>query len=241
MNKKDIIKQIKASLKSSSTPAAKASFSRFFKEKVNGYGVKVPVVNRLAKEYYRKIKALPKKKIFSLCDRLMESGMIEEKFIAAEWAEEQARNFIGSDFVILEKWVKNYISNWAECDSLCNHAVGSFISKYPEYISELKKWAGSNNRWVKRASCVSLILPARRGEFLSDVFELADMLRNDPDDMVQKGYGWMLKEASRKHAKEVFNYVMKYKKTMPRTAFRYAIEKLPDGLKKKAMAKGNKI
>jgi 3-methyladenine DNA glycosylase AlkD len=241
LSENGIIKQIETSLKSSATPAAKASFSRFFKEKVTGYGVKTPIVNRLAKEYYRKIKTLPKKEIFSLCDRLMESGMIEEKFIAAEWAEEQAKNLIGSDFVILEKWVKNCITNWAECDTLCNHAVGSFITRFPQYISELKKWAKSKNRWVKRASCVSLILPARRGEFLPDVFELSDMLRDDPDDMVQKGYGWMLKEASRKHTKEVFNYVMKYKKTMPRTAFRYAIEKMPDELKKKAMAKGNKI
>jgi 3-methyladenine DNA glycosylase AlkD len=46
----------------------------------------------------------------------------------------------------------------------------------------------------------------------------------------------MLKEASRKHAREVFDYLMKYKKTMPRTAFRYAIEKMPDDMRKKAMA-----
>jgi 3-methyladenine DNA glycosylase AlkD len=164
-------------------------------------------------------------------------GMMEEKFIASEWAEMMSDDFEEADFKILGNWVKNNITNWAECDTLCNHAIGSFITKYPEYIVELKKWAGSKNRWVKRAACVSLILPARRGGFLADVFELADMLRDEQDDMVQKGYGWMLKEASRKHAKEVFDYVIKYKKTMPRTAFRYAIEKMPAGMRKKAMEK----
>lgn len=55
--------------------------------------------------------------------------------------------------------------------------------------------------------------------------------------MVQKGYGWLLKEASRKHQKEVFDYVMKNKAVMPRTALRYAIELMPNKLKAKAMKK----
>jgi 3-methyladenine DNA glycosylase AlkD len=53
--------------------------------------------------------------------------------------------------------------------------------------------------------------------------------------MVQKGYGWMLKEASRIHTKEVFDYVVKNKDKMPRTALRYAIEKMPQNSRKKAM------
>lgn len=59
----------------------------------------------------------------------------------------------------------------------------------------------------------------------------------DPDDMVQKGYGWMLKEATKKFPDEVFDYVMRHKGRMPRTALRYAIEKLPANLRRKAMAK----
>ena len=73
--------------------------------------------------------------------------------------------------------------------------------------------------------------------FLDDVFEIADSLLTDDDDMVRKGYGWMLKSASRAHEKEVFEYVVKNKGKMPRTALRYAIEKMPKDLKAKAMAK----
>jgi 3-methyladenine DNA glycosylase AlkD len=63
------------------------------------------------------------------------------------------------------------------------------------------------------------------------------MLLSDKDDMVQKGYGWLLKEASRKHQKEVLNYVLKNKKKMGRTALRYAIELMPKELKTEAMKK----
>jgi 3-methyladenine DNA glycosylase AlkD len=57
--------------------------------------------------------------------------------------------------------------------------------------------------------------------------------------MVQKGYGWMLKEASNKYPQEVFNYVLKHRREMPRTALRYAIEKLSPALRKEAMKREN--
>jgi len=57
----------------------------------------------------------------------------------------------------------------------------------------------------------------------------------DGDDMVQKGYGWLLKEESRVHRKEVFEYVVGNRLIMPRTALRYAIELMPKELKVEAM------
>ena len=70
------------------------------------------------------------------------------------------------------------------------------------------------------------------------VFKTADLLLTDDDDMVQKGYGWMLKEAANRFPNEVFNYVMKNRRDMPRTALRYAIEKYPAAKRKEAMKKG---
>ena len=84
---------------------------------------------------------------------------------------------------------------------------------------------------------MSLIVPAKNGKFLKDVFQIADILLLDKDDMVQKGYGWMLKVASQAHQQEVFEYVLAHKASMPRTALRYAIEKMPKELKHKAMGK----
>jgi 3-methyladenine DNA glycosylase AlkD len=108
---------------------------------------------------------------------------------------------------------------------------------YPGKIADLKKWAKSKNRWMRRAAAVSLIVPARKGLFLSDIFEIAGLVLQDADDMVQKGYGWMLKSASQAYQKEVFDFVVTNKALMPRTSLRYAIEKMPEELKVTAMAK----
>jgi 3-methyladenine DNA glycosylase AlkD len=59
---------------------------------------------------------------------------------------------------------------------------------------------------------VTLILPTRKGIFLSDIFEIAQLLLEDQDDLVQKGYGWLLKESSKKHHRQVFDFILKHKK-----------------------------
>ena len=224
-------------MKENSDEHTKLSGQRFFKESVVVYGVKTAVVSRIGKKYYKSIKDRPKAEIFRFCEELWKSGYMEESFIACNWSYFICKEFEAVDFAVFERWVNTYVSNWASCDTLCNHTIGAFIEMYPEYLSSLKKWAKSPNRWVRRASAVSLIIPARQGKFLKDIFEIADILLLDQDDLVRKGYGWMLKETSRKNQKEVFGYVMNNKKTMPRTALRYAIEKMPAELKKEAMAK----
>ena len=64
-----------------------------------------------------------------------------------------------------------------------------------------------------------------------------DQLLTDEDYLVQKGYGWMLKEISKTEPIQVFDFVMERKAFMPRTSLRYAIEKLPPELRQKAMEK----
>jgi len=235
MNK--IIENLRLELKQNADEKTRMSGERFFKEEVKLYGIKSATVGRISKDHYKTIADKSKSNIFRLCDELWKSGMMEESFIACNWSHFVSKQYEQSDFEIFEKWVVKYINNWASCDTFCNHTVGDFIVMYPDYLSGLKKWAKSENRWMKRASAVSLIVPARKGKFLKDIFEIADILHSDKDDMVQKGYGWMLKSASQAHQKEVFDYVVNKKATMPRTSLRYAIEKMPTELKAIAMAK----
>jgi 3-methyladenine DNA glycosylase AlkD len=235
--KTDVVTSIREELAQNVDEKTRNGAQRFFKEDVKFHGVKSAVVRSIAKKYFSDVKDSGKQEIFSMCEKLLESDYGEEAFIAFEWAYFLRKEYEPSDFQVFERWVKEYVNNWAKCDTLCNHAVGSFIEMYPDYIENLKGWARSENRWLRRASAVTLILPARKGMFLEDVFEISDILLNDKDDMVQKGYGWMLKEASKSHQEEVFDYIMKRKGEMPRMALRYAIEKMPEDLRRKAMAR----
>jgi len=237
INKDNILKHIRQRLRSCSDQKTKESGPKFFKEQIKLYGVKVATVTKISKGYFEHIKDCKNDEIYDLCEQLWKSGYLEEQFIACNWSYYICKTYSPADFQTFENWVKSYVDNWASCDTLCNHTVGYFIEKYPEYIPNLLKWTRSDNRWVRRASAVTLIIPARKGKFMEEIFTIADNLLMDDDDLVQKGYGWMLKAASEAHQREVFEYVMKNKTEMPRTALRYAIEKMPEELRKAAMKK----
>jgi 3-methyladenine DNA glycosylase AlkD len=232
-----ILQQLRTELKANADPHTLASSQRYFKEAVIPYGIKTAIVNRLAREFYQRVKDQPKAEIYELCEGLWRSSMLEESFVACEWSERLRKRYEPGDFEIFERWVKQYVSNWASCDTLCNHTVGGFLEDHPQFLPCLRKWAGSDNRWVRRAAAVSLIVPARKGLFLEDIFAIADILLQDEDDLVRKGYGWMLKAASQAHLDDVFDYVMRNKAVMPRTALRYAIEKMPEEMRERAMEK----
>ena len=229
--KNSILEQVRLELKNSVDEKTLDTAQHFFKEQITAYGVKVPVVNKISSAFLSEIKSKSKQEVFDLCEELWRSGMLEESFIACSWSYAICKKFEPSDFEVFERWVQNYVDNWASCDTLCNHTVGEFIEMYPQFLSKLKEWATSENRWMRRAAAVTLIIPARKGLFLNDIFEIAELLLADKDDLVQKGYGWMLKAASQAYQTEVLDFVIKYKTTMPRTALRYAIEKMPQEMK----------
>jgi len=237
IDRNTVLENLRKQLKDHADPKTKESGPKFFKEQVKLYGVKTATVTKISKEYFEYVKGWKKDNIFDLCEELWRSGFMEESFVACNWSYSLHKQYTPEDFFVFEKWVSLYVNNWASCDTLCNHTIGTLVEMYPELLENLIQWTQSKNRWMRRGAAVTLIIPARHGKFLVDVFRIADELMLDKDDLVQKGYGWLLKAASEANQPEVFDYVMANKPIMPRTALRYAIEKMPAELKKQAMEK----
>jgi 3-methyladenine DNA glycosylase AlkD len=59
------------------------------------------------------------------------------------------------------------------------------------------------------------------------ILRVADRLLGDPDPMVQKGVGWLLKEATRRRADRIVAYLVRRRHRTSRLVLRYASEKLP--------------
>ncbi len=236
---KNIIERVQQALDGAVDAKTLATSHHYFKEgeRAKTRGAKMPEAGRIAKAFLPEIKLLPKADVWALCETLWQSGYLEDAAVACAWSDALRKRFEPADFEVFERWVDRYVDNWAACDTLCNHTVGDFVTMYPAYVERLKAWAVSENRWMRRAAAVTLIIPARRGLFFDDILQIATTLLEDGDHMVQKGYGWMLKAASEAHQREVFDYVTARRTTMPRTALRYAIEKMPPELRAEAMRK----
>jgi 3-methyladenine DNA glycosylase AlkD len=217
-------------------PQNRINYQRFFKETLKEpEGIKTPVLRKISNQCYKEIKNLPAKDILDMCDDLLASGHRYMRFFAFEWALKVSDQYVKTDFKRFERWLKKYVQGWGSCDHLCCGALGHIILQYPELVGKTKPWTRSTNQWLRRAAAVSLIIAVRNGILLDEVFDTADKLLADMEDLVQKGYGWMLKEASNAFQEEVFAYVMYNKSRLPRTALRYAIEKMPAGMRRKAM------
>jgi len=230
-----ILVQLRADLRANADEKSIANYQRYFKETVKFYGLSMSAANKIAVKYWKEVKALSKPEIFALCEDLFKSDYGEEAAVASDWAPRLTNQFEPADLALFKRWIDSYLNDWAKVDGFCNHTVGNFAQKYPASVTEIVSWASLSNRWLKRASAVSLIIPAKKGLFLNEIFTISDRLLTDKDDMVQKGYGWMLKEASNLHQDDVYHYVLKHRHDMPRTALRYAIEKMPPDLKSEAM------
>lgn len=232
-----LIARIREELSQHTDPEIREKEQRFFKEDILCYGMKTATATTIAKKYWKEVKKLPKLEVYALCEDLFSSGYQEEAHIASNWTYALSGRYDRDDIFLFRHWIDTYITNWASCDTFCNHTVGDFMEQYPECIAELKDWTESENRWMRRAAAVSLIVPAKRGKFADEALAIADRLLTDTDDLVQKGYGWLLKEVSREHTDAVYQYVMANKRQMPRTALRYAIERMPKDLRAEAMKK----
>jgi 3-methyladenine DNA glycosylase AlkD len=237
METSGILNAIRADLAAAGDDDFKQKSQRFYKEPAIFYGINNTKLKEINRKHLSEVKKLTKPQVFELFESMLKNDYNEEAFLVTDWLPRFKGQFEKDDLKIFKSWIDKYLNNWAKIDTFCNHSVADHLEKFPNDIDEIKSWVKSRNRWMRRAAAVTLILPARRGKYLSEVFEIADALIADEDDMVRKGYGWLLKEASRQHQREVFEYVMKNKALMPRVALRYAIEKMPENLRKKAMEK----
>lgn len=218
-------------------PSNVKDYSRFEKDKTQKIGIISSVLRKFSSEQFKQVKSLDKKEILLLCEKLLKSKKIGKKAIAFDWAFRIREQYTKPDFIIFESWIKKYVNSWGSCDDFCTHALGDFLYQFPEFVKKTKNWARSKNIWLRRASAVALIYSARKKKRLNDIFKIAEILLQDKEDLVQKGYGWTLKESSNVFTKEVYEFVLKNKKAMPRTALRYAIEKLPKKWKQEVMKK----
>jgi 3-methyladenine DNA glycosylase AlkD len=76
---------------------------------------------------------------------------------------------------------------------------------------------------------------------MAPTLAICEELLYHPHDLIHKAVGWSLREVGKKDLRALRNFLEQHSATMPRTALRYAIEKLSekerqDWLSRKARA-----
>lgn len=238
MNTKKIITEIQNRIKRDSNPENILMLKKYFKENISTAGWKVPKVRALAKEYVKifKKEKYDANKVLDLVEKLFMTARMEEVTLALEILRHYHNIYTPKMFNLFASWTK-YLTNWAHTDDFATHHIGKLISIDKNLFKELIKWTKSQNRWIRRLSVVSLVPDARKGNMLNEVFRICSKLMKDNDYMVQKGVGWLLKEASKKHPLEVANFLIRWKEKTARLVLQIACEKMPKSIKEHILKK----
>lgn len=218
-------------------------FIREVKEKLNnlemtsnGEHIKTIEVRKLSSKLYKELDDKSKENVFNKCSELLEQHNWAMGVIAYDFAYRVRKQYDEDTFSIFESWLIKYVCGWGDCDDFCTHAFGDLIIQKPELIAKIKLWTERKDFWMRRAAAVILI-PSIQKDSYGEVYatEIADLLMNDENILVLKGYGWMLKVLSTKKPDKVYNYLVRNKEIMPRVSFRYATEKMDRNMKKELM------
>ncbi|MDP3428222.1 MAG: DNA alkylation repair protein [Humidesulfovibrio sp.] len=236
----NLLEALRSNLRAKADPTHREGSRAFFKQTIRPLGVRSRELNALISRHWRAAKDLSPEQLVALCDQLWDSGVFEEACVACKWCARALPSLGLEGFDTFERWLSTRVDNWAHCDDLSSHCVGGLLALHPEAVERTMPWLSSPNRWLRRAGAVSLVLPARHGLYLHHVFRVADVLLADEDDLVRKGYGWMLKEASRAWPREVLEFLLPRRGRMPRVALRYAIELLPQDWRRKVLQRPEK-
>jgi 3-methyladenine DNA glycosylase AlkD len=217
-------------LKKKADPEKAKQAQKYFKETIRSFGISATEVREIARDLYRSHKAnWGVAEAIQLCELLFPRPELEAKAIAALILSSFKNDFPKELFFKIKDWLSsNYLDNWASVDVSCPEVVGSLLEKYPELINEIKGWAFSPNRWVKRASLVSFLKLARKERYRDIIFEVSQSIFPVEDDLIQKANGWLLREVGKSDEKGLEEFLLSSGPSVPRTTLRYAIERFDE-------------
>jgi hypothetical protein len=116
------------------------------------------------------------------------------------------------------------IDTWDLVDRAAPHVVGGYLverSRDPLYVL-----AASPRWWERRTAIVATWAFIRLGD-LDDTFRIGELLAHDDEHFVQTAVGGWVREAGKRDAARLREWLDLLAPTLPRTALRFAIEKLP--------------
>jgi 3-methyladenine DNA glycosylase AlkD len=173
--------------------------------------------------------------IVAVADRLFRGRLHENKHMAVMLLEKDAAGLGDREFSLFDSWLDR-VQHWDEHDALVHNLLGPMVAVEPRRARRALAWAGSKNRWRRRAACVALIRGIRRRQFFPEVQRATARLLADRDDMVEKGLGWLLREAAKADPRRSVPFLMKIRSRASRLVLRTACETLPPAARARILA-----
>ena len=218
-------------LKKLATPERAKASMWFFKTGPGEYGegdkfigVAVPAQRRVAKAF----RDLPEKELVALLQSPIHEYRLTALLILVDQhrrGDEKTKKKIAA----LYDQERSFVNNWDLVDSSAPYIFGDAPAE------KLLRLAKSKSLWDRRIAIIATFARISRREF-DLTLQIAEMLLADKEDLIHKAVGWTLREVGKKDERTLLSFLDKHAATMPRTALRYALERLGVDKRAKYMA-----
>jgi len=113
--------------------------------------------------------------------------------------------------------------------------LSPLLERCPEVEKTLHVWSKDRSLWVRRAAVVTLVPFVRKGRLLDTAYGLAAGHFSDPEDLMHKATGWLLREAGKTDPQRLKQFLLRHGPAIPRTTLRYAIERFSPADRKRLL------
>ncbi len=162
---------------------ARASHQKFVPGTERMYGVRMPVINKLAREF--------RSGGFDLVQALWNEGALEEKILAVKMLGLVAKKDADLSLQLVEKFSGN-IGNWAVCDAIGMQGLKPILESHRREIFILaKKLNRSPDPWQRRLSLVLVEWYTRHAKLHPEIMKLVARLEKDDEYYVKKAVAWI--------------------------------------------------
>ncbi|HHY50396.1 MAG TPA: DNA alkylation repair protein [Alphaproteobacteria bacterium] len=211
-------------LEAKATEAERRKYDRYFPPAARGGDVFIGVRMGTVFELARAFAAMPPSEIEQLLDsEIHEARAGAVSTMARQYALKATTDERRKELYRLYLRQHDRINAWDLVDLGAYQVVGAWLVGRPH--APLFKLAKSNNPWERRTAIVATYAFIRRGD-CRDTFAIAELLRNEPVELVQKAAGWMLRCTGRDRD-QLTAFLEAHAAHMPRAMLRNAIETFP--------------
>lgn len=213
-----------------------ASFQRYFKEPVAYYGIEYADFKEWLKAFLTARKGeWTIVEAVDFCERMLKDPHDEARGmgfqVVGAFVDEAGPEHLDT----VKRWLEDYCGNWGLVDNLAPTVLSPILRRHPDLAAQVTQWTASPNQWVRRGAAVSFINLLDDDRFADPAYDIATRLLDDPEDLIHKAVGWLLREAGKRDRDRLETYLLAQGQRLPRTTLRYAIEKFPKEDRKRLM------
>jgi 3-methyladenine DNA glycosylase AlkD len=234
------VDELLSAIDDAADPAVAEALARYFQLRPGGYGfgdrmigVKLSTLRGILKPYVRAGLPLPD------LEQALASPIHEHRLAVLALLADRAslalkpRTANPAELTeIYDLYLRStaHINNWDLVDCSAPQIVGAHLLDKPR--DPLYKLIASSNIWERRIALIATLRLIGAGQ-TADTYKLAALVLTDPEDLIHKASGWMLREAGKRVSQDdLLAFLDQYAAAMPRTMLRYAIERLPPDVRK---------